>query len=230
LIDESQVALLEDMMAERGYLTGRQMASSFQFLHSRELIWSATLREVWMGEPLRPNDLMAWNADTTRMPAAMHSQYLRRMYLHNELAESLYCVDGRPVSLDDIDTPMFAAGTEKDHVAPWRSVYKLHRLTDAELTFVLASGGHNAGIVSEPGHDGRHWRQRVRRPGDAWIAPSEWEVLATRKEGSWWTAWDAWLKDKGARGSKGQVAARRLTARDGLCAAPGTYVHQCYRD
>ncbi|MDH5539318.1 MAG: alpha/beta fold hydrolase, partial [Rhizobacter sp.] len=145
LIDESQVALLEDMMAERGFLTGPQMAASFQFLHSRELIWSATLRELWMGEALRPNDLMAWNADVTRMPAAMHSQYLRSCYLHNELAESRYPVEGRPVSLNDLRWPIFLVGTEKDHVAPWRSVYKLHRLTDAEITFVLCNGGHHAG-------------------------------------------------------------------------------------
>jgi polyhydroxyalkanoate synthase len=227
LIDESQVALLEDMMAERGYLTGRQMASSFQFLHSRELIWSATLRELWMGEPLRPNDLMAWNADTTRMPAAMHSQYLRRLYLHNDLAESRYCVEGRPVSLDDVHQPVFLVGTEKDHVAPWRSVYKLHQLTDAEVTFVLTSGGHNAGIVSEPGHAGRRWRERVRRPGDPWLSPQEWLSAATSHEGSWWTAWDAWLRSKG---SGREVRARQLTARDGLCAAPGTYVHQRYDD
>ena len=227
LIDESQVALLEDMMAERGYLTGRQMASSFQFLHSRELIWSATLRELWMGEPLRPNDLMAWNADTTRMPAAMHSQYLRRLYLRNELAEARYCVEGRPVSLNDVTLPIFLVGTEKDHVAPWRSVYKLHRLTDAEVTFVLTSGGHNAGIVSEPGHHGRRWRQRTRPAGDAWLSPEAWEETAAPHEGSWWTAWDAWLK---AKGCARRVAARTLGARDGLGAAPGTYVHQRYAD
>lgn len=227
LIDESQVAMLEDMMAERGYLTGRQMAASFQFLHSRELIWSATLREIWMGEPLRPNDLMAWNADTTRMPAAMHSQYLRHMYLHNDLAESRYCVDGHPVSLADIETPIFLVGTEKDHVAPWRSVYKLHRLCDAEITFVLTNGGHNAGIVNEPGHPGRRWREHLRRPGDPWRSPQEWEAAATAHEGSWWTAWQAWLV---AKGSRRQVAARELGAHDGLCDAPGTYVHQCYLD
>ncbi|WP_233259202.1 PHA/PHB synthase family protein [Rubrivivax albus] len=227
LIDESQVALLEDMMAERGYLSGRQMAGSFQFLHSRELVWSATLREIWMGEPLRPNDLMAWNADTTRMPAAMHSQYLRRLYLHNELALSRYCVEGRPVSLRDLRLPVFLVGTEKDHVAPWRSVYKLHGLTDTELTFVLTSGGHNAGIVSEPGHAGRRWRQGTRRPGDTWRAPSDWAQTAESHDGSWWTAWDHWLK---AHGTRKRVPARGLTAREGLGPAPGRYVHQRYDD
>jgi polyhydroxyalkanoate synthase len=227
LIDESQVALLEDMMAERGFLTGHQMAGSFQFLHSRELIWSATLREVWMGERLRPNDLMAWNADTTRMPAAMHSQYLRRLYLHNELAEARYGVEGRPVSLNDVTLPVFLVGTEKDHVAPWRSVYKLHRLTDAEVSFVLASGGHNAGIVSEPGHPHRRWRQRTRPRGGAWLAPQEWEAMADAHEGSWWTAWDGWLR---AHGSGRDVPAARRPAADALGPAPGTYVHVRHDD
>jgi polyhydroxyalkanoate synthase subunit PhaC len=227
LIDESQVTMLEDMMAERGYLTGRQMAGSFQFLHSRELVWSATLRELWMGERLRPNDLMAWNADTTRMPAAMHSQYLRRLYLKNELAEARYPVEGRPVSLNDVTLPTFLVGTEKDHVAPWRSVYKLHRLCDAEITFVLTSGGHNAGIVSEPGHPNRRWRQATRPRGGAWVAPQHWEEAAEAHEGSWWTAWDAWLR---AKGSGREVAARRPHAADSLGPAPGTYVQQRYDD
>jgi polyhydroxyalkanoate synthase len=227
LIDESQVALLEDMMAERGFLTGEQMAGSFQFLHSRELVWSATVREWWMGEPLRPNDLMAWNADTTRMPAAMHSQYLRRCYLHNELAESRYCVEGRPVSLDDIELPIFLVGTEKDHVAPWRSVYKLHRLTDAEITFVLCNGGHNAGIVSEPGHAGRRYRQRTRRAGEPWIPAQEWETLATPHEGSWWKAWHEWLV---RHGSGRSLRARPIDAAHALAEAPGHYVLQRYPD
>jgi polyhydroxyalkanoate synthase subunit PhaC len=227
LIDESQVALLEDMMAERGYLTGRQMAGSFQFLHSRELVWSATLRELWMGEALRPNDLMAWNADTTRMPATMHSQYLRRLYLHNELALSRYCVEGRPVSLRDLAVPVFAVGTEKDHVAPWRSVYKLHALCDTDITFVLTSGGHNAGIVSEPGHVGRHWLQATRRSDDAWISPEAWQSIAEPHGGSWWTAWDQWLKQ---HGSGRTVAARPPHAVRGLPAAPGRHVMQRYFD
>jgi polyhydroxyalkanoate synthase len=215
------------MMVERGFLTGQQMAASFQFLHSRELVWSAAVREFWMGEKLRPNDLMAWNADVTRMPALMHSQYLRRCYLHNDLAEARYPVEGRPVSLDDVDWPVFLVGTEKDHVAPWRSVYKLHRLTDAEITFVLCSGGHNAGIVSEPGHAGRRWRQHCRRPGDAWIAPDAWCASATGHEGSWWTAWDAWLR---AKGSRREVPARTVDGADALAPAPGGYVQVRYAD
>jgi polyhydroxyalkanoate synthase len=226
LIDESQVAMLEDLMAERGYLSGRQMGGSFQFLHSRELIWSATMREIWMGERLRPSDLMAWNADVTRMPAAMHSEYLRRCYLHNELAESRYPVEGRPVSLADARTPMFLVGTEKDHVSPWRSVFKLHLLTDAELTFVLTNGGHNAGIVAEPGHPGRHYAMRTRRSGDPWLDPDNWVARAPRYDGSWWTAWHDWLV---AHGSGQRVSGRRIDDPK-LSDAPGSYVMVRYPD
>jgi polyhydroxyalkanoate synthase len=227
LIDESQVRMLEAMMAERGFLTGRQMAGSFQFLHSRELIWSATLREIWLGERLRPNDLMAWNADVTRMPAAMHSEYLRRCYLHNELAQSRYPVEGQPVALSDIRQPIFLVGTEKDHVSPWRSVYKLHQLTDTELTFVLANGGHNAGIVSEPGHRNRHHAVHTSAASDPYIPPEAWCAAAEQRDGSWWTTWHDWLT---AHGSGRQVAARPVKAVRGLPAAPGDHVHVRYDD
>ena len=227
LIDESQVTLLEDMMAERGFLSGTQMGGSFQWLHSRELVWSARVRELWLGERLRPNDLMAWNEDRTRMPAAMHSEYLRRCYLRNELAQSRYPVDGRAVSLADIGLPLFVVGTEKDHVSPWKSVYKLHGLCDAELTFVLTNGGHNAGIVSEPGHAGRHFGLHVRRHGDPWISPDDWPAQATAHSGSWWLAWQDWLA---AHSDGRSVAARQIPASRALCAAPGSYVMQRYPD
>ena len=226
LIDESQVAMLEDLMAERGFLTGRQMGGSFQFLHSRELIWSATLRELWMGERLRPNDMMAWNADTTRMPAQMHSEYLHRCYLENALAESRYPVEGRPVSLGDLRLPIFLVGTEKDHVSPWRSVFKLHQLTDVELTFALTNGGHNAGIVTEPGHPGRHHALATRHPGDAWADADTWLARAPRHEGSGWLAWHDWLC---AHGSGRQVPARDVTDAS-LGEAPGSYVQVRYND
>ncbi|MBI5256709.1 MAG: polyhydroxyalkanoic acid synthase [Burkholderiales bacterium] len=225
LIDESQVSMLEDMMAERGFLTGPQMGGSFQFLHSRELVWSAKLRELWLGERLRPSDLTAWNTDVTRMPAAMHSEYLRRCYLRNEIAEARYPVEGKPVALSDIRQPMFVVGTEKDHVSPWKSVYKLHHLTDTALTFVLTNGGHNAGIVSEPGHHNRHYAQHTRRSGDTWIDPATWQQKAHRHEGSWWPAWHAWLL---AHGSHRQVPARAVD--QGLYAAPGQHVMQRYHD
>lgn len=227
LIDESQVTLLEDMMAERGFLTGRQMAASFSFLHSRELVWAQLLRELWLGEANPPNDLMAWNADVTRMPAQMHSEYLRRCYLHNELALARYPVEGQPVALSDIALPMFVVGTEKDHVSPWRSVYKIHQLCDTEIRFVLTSGGHNAGIVSEPGHAGRHYAVRLRPANGHWLAPEAWVEGAERHEGSWWTAWHDWLLSKGC---SRRVAARKPAPAAALGDAPGEYVHLCYQD
>jgi len=225
-IDESQVHLLEAMMGERGYLTGKQMAGSFQFLHARDLVWSNRMRAYLMGDRSDPNDLMAWNADTTRMPARMHSQYLRRLYLDNQLAERRFLVEDRPVALSDIRVPMFVVGTEKDHVSPWRSVYKIIALTETEVTFALANGGHNAGIVSEPGHAKRHYRLHTTGAADPWMPPEDWEEVAVRREGSWWEAWNDWLKAR----SQGPVKARAIPSKAALEAAPGSYIHECYPD
>src|SRR6185312_13655608 len=119
---------------------------AFQLLRSNDLIWSRLVREYLLGDRPAMNDLMAWNADATRMPYRMHSEYLRHLYLENDLAEGRCLVDGKPAALTDIRAPMFVVGTTRDHVAPWRSVYKIHLLTDTEITFLLTTGGHNAGI------------------------------------------------------------------------------------
>jgi polyhydroxyalkanoate synthase subunit PhaC len=227
LIDESQVTMLEDMMAERGFLTGPQMAGSFAYLHSQDMVWSQRLREYWLGEPNQPNDLMAWNADVTRMPAVMHSEYLRRCYLKNQIAQGRFPVEGKAVSLSDIELPMFVVGTEKDHVSPWPSVFKVHHLADAAITFVLTSGGHNAGIVSEPGHAHRHYAVQTRPANGAWQDPCDWQASATQVEGSWWPAWHDWLLQQG---SGKTVKARTPAQASVLCDAPGTYVMQRYKD
>ncbi|HEX5806852.1 MAG TPA: alpha/beta fold hydrolase [Macromonas sp.] len=227
LIDEEQVRLLEDVMAATGYLTGRQMAGSFQFLHARELVWSSMNRRWLMGEEDVPNDLMLWNMDVTRLPAVMHSQYLRQFYLRNDLAEGRYAFEGRSISLRDIRVPVFGVGTLKDHVAPWRSCYKMHRLVSGSVTFVLTSGGHNAGIVSEPGHAGRDYQLLSTGPGESWRSPEEWEAAAPHHDGSWWTAWDAWLK---RQGSGRNVTAREPRADPKLGPAPGHYVMVRYGD
>ncbi|MEO8123100.1 MAG: alpha/beta fold hydrolase [Burkholderiales bacterium] len=226
LTDDAQVEMLEAMMAERGFLSGKQMAGSFQFLRSRELIWSTRMREYLLGERYAPIDLMAWNADTTRLPAVMHSEYLRSMYLRNDLAEGRYEVEGRPVSVSDVRVPTFVVGTVRDHVSPWHSVYKLHRLLGGDLTFVLTSGGHNAGIVSEPGRPRRHFQIHLTRADDPAMSPEAWQAKAEQHDGSWWPAWHAWLCDL----SSGEVAARKLDTKHSLGAAPGSYVHVCYRD
>ena len=221
-IDEGEVSLLEAQMAETGYLTAGQMAGAFQLLRSYDLLWSRVVGEYLMGERPPMNDLMAWNADATRMPARMHSQYLRQLFLNDALSEGRYLVGGRPVSLSDLDTPSYCVGTVTDHVAPWRSVHKLHYLTSVELRFVLTSGGHNAGIVNPPGQPRRHFQALDRPAGENYIAPDEWLALAPRHEGSWWPDWAAWL----AAHSGTPVAPPPMGAAShpALGDAPGTYV------
>lgn len=227
LIDEAQVRMLEAMMSRQGFLTGRQMAGSFQFLHTRDLVWARRTQRWLLGEDVAGNDLMAWNADVTRMPATMHSQYLRRMYLDNALANGRYCFEGEPVNLRDIQVPLYAIGTEKDHVSPWRSVFKLHQLVDVDLRFVLTSGGHNAGIVSEPGHAGRRYRAADTAADGLRPTPEQWLEGAQAHAGSWWEDWDQWL----AGHAVGPQHAARPPATDkALGPAPGRYVMVRYAD
>jgi len=221
-IDEGQINLLDQITRGQGFLSGKQMAGSFQFLHSRDLVWARRMREYLMGEREQGNDLMAWNADTTRLPARMHHEYLVALYLKNALANGRYLVAGKAVSLYDLQLPIFLVGTERDHVSPWRSVYELHRLSTAEITFVLTSGGHNAGIVSEPGHPRRHHRILMRAAGDKRLTPDDWLQQARHNEGSWWPQWQQWL----AKRSSKPVAAQPIPDKQVLCDAPGTYVMQ----
>ncbi len=221
-INDSEVSLIEAMMAEEGVLKGSQMAGTFQLLHSNDLIWSRVLKEYMLGQRSEPNDLMAWNADTTRMPYRMHSEYLHKLFLRNDLASGRYEVDGSPIWFTDIRVPAFAVGTVTDHVAPWKSVYKLH-LLPIDLTFVLTSGGHNAGIVSEPGHAHRHYQLRHRRADEPYVDPATWQAETPHTEGSWWPAWQTWL----AAHSSGLVARPRMGLpgrQPKLPDAPGDYV------
>jgi polyhydroxyalkanoate synthase len=226
-IDHSQIHFLESMMWNRGYLSADQMAGAFQLLRSNDLIWSRLVHDYLMGERTPMTDLMAWNADSTRMPYKMHAEYLQRLYLDNELAASRFVVEGRPAVLQNIRVPMFVVGTERDHVAPWRSVYKIHYLSDTNVTFVLASGGHNAGIVSEPGHHGRHYRIALHEVDDICLGPDEWAAAADLRQGSWWQAWSEWLVSHSTPGrvtrpSNGSIARGYPPLGD----APGSYVFQ----
>jgi polyhydroxyalkanoate synthase len=157
----------------------------------------------------------------------MHAEYLRKLFLDNDLACNRLVVDGRTVSLLNLRMPVFAVGTEQDHVAPWHSVYKTHYLTDTDVTFVLTTGGHNAGIVSEPGHPGRHYRIKSTRAMDPNLSPDEWADRATVQEGSWWSAWHLWLAEHsdGQRGPPPALGAGDPDAA-ALGDAPGTYVFQ----
>jgi polyhydroxyalkanoate synthase len=225
-IDESQVSFLEDVMWEQGYLDTRQMSGAFQLLRSNDLIWSRMLKQYLLGKREPMSDLMAWNADATRMPYRMHSEYLRRLFLRNDLAEGRYLVGNRPVALTDIRVPVFAVGTTRDHVAPWRSTYKIHLLTDTDITYVLTTGGHNAGIVSEPGHAGRSFQMATKRATDRYDDPDAWQASMPVQQGSWWPAWHDWL----AARSAGKVAPPALGAPDRgypvLGDAPGAYVRR----
>lgn len=219
-IDPSQLRFLESMMWNRGYLSADQMSGTFQLLRSNDLIWSRMVREYMMGEREPMNDLMAWNADSTRMPYRMHAEYLRRLYLENELSSGRFTAGGRPVLLQNIRVPIFTVGTERDHVAPWTSVYKIHQFTDCEVTFALTSGGHNAGIVSPPGHPRRSYRLATRMHGDPLVPARDWQAANAPVEGSWWTPWQEWL----AAHSTAPVPPPAMGA--ALADAPGSYVFQ----
>jgi polyhydroxyalkanoate synthase len=156
------------------------------------------------------------------MPYKMHAEYLRRMFLQNDLAEGRFTAGGRPIALKDLELPLFAVGTERDHVAPWQSVYKFHLLTDAEVTFVLTSGGHNAGIVSEPGHPGRHFRITTTGRDEMYIDPQVWAAGTPVQSGSWWPQWTKWLDEhSGAPVAPPPMGAAGYTP---IGDAPGTYV------
>ena len=226
-VDESQIAFLEDMMWDQGVLDTKQMAGAFKILRSNDLVWSKMMRKYLLGERDPVTDLGTWNADQTRLPYRMHSQYLRALFLENRLTAGRYAVEGRVIALKDIETPMFVVGTETDHISPWRSVYKVQLFTDNELTFLLTNGGHNAGIVSEPGHRGRRYVMATRKRGERYIDSDTWLTRATPGDGSWWPAWAAWLESESdaERAAPPSVGApsRGLVP---LCLAPGIYVHE----
>jgi polyhydroxyalkanoate synthase len=226
-VDWAQVAFLEDMMWDQGYLDTHQMAGVFMALRSNELFWARAIKEYLLGEREHPTDLMAWSEDQTRMPYRMHSEYLRGLFLENRLTAGRFAVENEVIALKDINAPMFVVGTETDHISPWRSVYKAHLFTDNEMTFVLTNGGHNAGIVSEPGHPGRRFHVGVRGRQEPYVSADHWRERARLIEGSWWPAWAAWLEQ---RGSAEPVAPPQMGAPDkgfvALEPAPGAYVRQ----
>ena len=223
-INESQLSFLEDMMWQQGFLDSHQLAGAFQMLRSNDLVWSRLLHDYLMGERRSMNDLLAWNADATRLPYRMHSEYLRQLFLNNELADARYVAGSKPVALGDIEVPIFVVGTERDHVAPWHSVHKIHFLCDAEVTFVLTTGGHNAGIVSEPGHPGRRYRVMTRTKDGLYVDPDSWLAEAAHKDGSWWPEWCDWLGERSAPPAPAPQMGGHETGFQPLCDAPGTYV------
>lgn len=224
-IDESQISFLENIMREKGFLDTTQMAGAFQLLRSNDLIWSRMIRDYLLGERKPLTDLMAWNADATRLPYKMHSEYLRQLFLNNNLAAGKYLVKGQPIALTDITVPIFAVATERDHVSPWHSVFKLNLLTASDVTFTLTSGGHNVGIVSIPvKYKHRSYRIKTLKESDRYIDAENWYKEVKPKRGSWWPAFENWL----AMHSSKQIpppsmGSKKITTMP-LEDAPGKYV------
>jgi polyhydroxyalkanoate synthase len=224
-IDESQLSFLNDAMARKGYLDGKNMAGAFTLLNSRDLVWSRMVHRYLMGQDNPVTDLSAWNADATRMPYRQHREYLSSLYLRNDLAHGNYRVDGRPVALSDIRVPIFSLGTQRDTVSPWHSVYKLLLLTPAEVTFCLSSGGHNVGVVNPPGPGVKRSYQIGTRKADArYTDPDTWRATHPEHEGSWWPALAHWLQHHAGPRVAPPTLGSEAAGYPVICDAPGRYV------
>jgi polyhydroxyalkanoate synthase subunit PhaC len=188
-IDEEQLASLERRMRARGYLEAEDMATSFNMLRANDLIWSFVVNNYLLGKEQLPFDLLFWNSDSTRMPAAMHSFYLRKMYQQNLLAKpGGITLDGTPIDLAKITIPTFILSTREDHIAPWKSTYAATHLYSGPIKFVLSASGHMAGVISAPGSKYGHWTNDDLPP-----SPDQWFAGATAHQGSWWPVWDEWV-------------------------------------
>jgi polyhydroxyalkanoate synthase len=227
-ISASQLDMLEAVMDRPGVLKSEQMGAAFALLRSRDLLWTPAVNSYLRGKRALPNDLMAWNADGTRMPCRMHAEYLRQLYLNNALARGEFQAEGRRVDLAAIHLPMFVVGTETDHVAPWQSTYKARGLTrSVDYTFLLTSGGHNAGIVSGPEHLRRRHRVRTWLNASETLSPQAWFETTQPQAGSWWPIWQHWLAQHSTQ--KRVVPPPLGSAAAGyppLADAPGEYVLQ----
>jgi polyhydroxyalkanoate synthase len=227
-ISPSQLDMLEAVMDRSGVLKSEQMGAAFTLLRSRDLLWTPAVNTYLRGKRESPNDLMAWNADGTRMPCRMHAQYLRQLYLDNSLARGEFQAEGRRVDLAAIQVPMFVVGTETDHVAPWQSAYKARGLTrSTDYTFLLTSGGHNAGIVSGPVHPRRRHRVRTWLNASDTLTPQAWFETTQPHAGSWWPIWQHWLAQ---HSTQARVAPPPLGSTAAgyppIADAPGEYVLQ----
>ena len=218
-IDEAQLEALERKMNDRGYLDGKEMATTFNMLRANDLIWSFVVNNYLLGKEPFPFDLLYWNSDSTRMPAAMHSFYLRKMYQENLLKEpGGLTLLGEPIDLGTIKTPSFVISAREDHIAPWKSTYALTDLLSGPVKFVLAASGHIAGVVNPPAAEKYcHWTN-TRNPKD----PEKWLAGAEQQPGSWWPAWSKWISRKA--GPKVDPRIPGDGALPVLEAAPGSYV------
>jgi polyhydroxyalkanoate synthase len=223
-IGKSQLSFLEKLMWKQGYLSSEAMGSSFSSLRASDLIYGARVDRYLLGKESNANDLMTWNADGTRMPHRMHSEYLKSMYLENRLAKNQFEIGGKIISLSDIHVPVYCLGTETDHVAPWKSVFKIHQLVNGELTFALTSGGHNAGVISGPEHPRRRYRVHTRIPGDKYLSPDAWMDSTDVHEGSWWPNWDQWIDNHMSSSIKPPKVGSSSKGFEPIYDAPGEYI------
>lgn len=225
-ISDSQLEFVDKYMWKKGFLDSENMGGTFGALRASDMVHGSAVNRYLMGKDQAPIDLMAWNADGTRMPYRMHTDYLHKLFLRNELASNKFIVGDKPVSLMDIRAPLFVLGTETDHVAPWKSVYKLIGMTNTDRTFLLTSGGHNAGVISGPVHPNRRYRMQTQFAGDKYIDSDTWVETVEVKEGSWWPAWDAWLDTHMNELVKPPSMGAARKGIKPLADAPGTYVYQ----
>ena len=217
-LDEGTIGKLERRMARKGYLDGGDMAGTFNALRANDLIFSYVASNWLMGEQPPAFDLLAWNADSTRLPAAMHSWYLRSCYMENQLAEGTMVLGGQRLNLGTVKPDTYVVAAERDHIVPWRSSYRTTGLLGGNVRYVLASGGHIAGIVSPP--DPKAWVMTCdENPPTA----DEWREAASRQVESWWEDWSRWMADRaGPLGEPPRVGSRRHRV---LADGPGEYVH-----
>lgn len=218
-IDEAQVSAIEKSMQEDGYLDGSSMATAFNMLRSNDLIWPFFINNYLMGKKPKAFDLLYWNSDSTRLPAAMHSFYLRKMYLENRLAQPEgLSLNGVPINLADVDTPVYFISTKDDHIAPWKSTFIGAGLFAGDVRFVLGGSGHIAGIVNPPEANKYGYRTGGAPEGDA----DQWAANTEAHEGSWWVDWSKWVsKFNGTKVNAREPGSGKL---DVIEAAPGSYV------
>lgn len=222
-IDEDQISALEDRMNERGYLEGSEMAGTFNMMRDNDLIWSFVVNNYLLGKDPFPFDLLYWNQDNTRMPAAMHSYYLRNMYLNNKVIEKGgLTLGGVPIDITKIKVPSYLVAAREDHIAPWTSCFAPTQLYTGDIKFVLSASGHIAGIINPPAANKYcYWTNDKKAK-----TPEKWLEGAVQHEGSWWHDWDEWAKSQPTN----KPIAKRIPGKGkkpeykALCPAPGEYV------
>jgi polyhydroxyalkanoate synthase len=214
--DEDTISRLEQKMQEKGYLDSAEMAKTFDWMRANDLIWSYVVSNWFKGKQPPAFDILSWNADSTRMPVAMHSQYLRACYLHNSIVTpNAFSIDDTPIDLGKIKTPLYVLGAEADHIAPWHATYRTTQLVGGETKYTLTNAGHIAGIVNPPGgKKTAYWTKASATKGES---PSAWRESSSKHAESWWEDWAKWADPRGGE----MVVPYVLPEGE---AAPGRYV------